>query len=93
MFGHKEEMSENPSETLKVIQELMEQLVGEMKPGASDFEERLGRGKPDMMAVKIEGKMDPEMAEEMGEGEMPGMPEEPESPDDKLKKRLMSLRA
>lgn len=90
MFDH----NGDSSETLSVIKELMEQLVGEMQPSKDDFEERLGRKKPDMVAIKVEGKM-PEgmegemMPEEMGEEMM----EEDCSPEEKLKKRLLKLRS
>lgn len=117
------------ADKLQIIKELMEQLAGEMKPSADDFEERLGRKKPGIEVMKIEGKMpmdhdemmeDPD--EEMGESpeeeyaENPvasslkkafGGPKTPKmhesyggmmseddlSPQEKLKKRLMALRA
>jgi hypothetical protein len=49
---------------LEVIKSLMEQLVEEMKPGAEDFEERLGRKKPGIEVLKIEGKLGDDEGEE-----------------------------
>lgn len=84
----------------------MEELKDQMEYGEDDFAERLGRKKPGIEVVKIEGKMpmdeDMEDAEEMmGEDldedmEM-GEPEEHKdaiigSPEDVLKERLMRLR-
>ncbi len=82
---------------LQIIKELMEQLQDEMSYGAEDFEERLGRKKPDVKVLKIEGEMDPmesmddEPESEMGADE--DMELESEGPDSELKKRLMKLRA
>lgn len=91
---------------LQVIEQLMEELKDQMEYGEDDFAERLGRKKPGIEVVKIEGKMpmdeDMEDAEEMmGEDldedmEM-GEPEEHKdaiigSPEDVLKERLMRLR-
>ncbi len=91
MFGHEQEDEENEQTTLEVIKNLMEQLVGEMEPKAEDFEERLGRKKPEVIAMKVEGKLPGHaMEEESMEEEM--MPME-EGPEDSLKKRLMKLRA
>ncbi len=46
---------------LDIIKELMAELESKMEPGKDDFEERLGRKKPDIQMVKIEGDMkDPE---------------------------------
>lgn len=93
---------------LSVIRELMEKLVGEMEPSEEDFAERLGRKKPDLEVVKVGIGMDPKMekAEEMAGKDLEGdmeMGEDPEhaamvldegmSPEEKLKKRLMKLRA
>lgn len=75
---------------LSVIKELMEQLVSEMKPGADDFEERLGRKKPDVAIMKVEAGVSPE--EEMEEEAEMAMGEAM-SPESKLKERLMKLRA
>lgn len=42
---------------LEIIQQLMEELQEEMQYSGDDFSERLGRKKPDLEVVKIEGKM------------------------------------
>lgn len=91
---------------LEIIQQLMEELKEEMQPSADDFSERLGRKKPGVEVLKIEGQVeDPSLEtaeEEVGmdlDGDME-MGEDPEheetvmeeSPDDKFKKRLMALR-
>lgn len=103
MFGtHDEEKSE-----LSVIKELMEQLVSEMEPTSEDFEERLGRKPKGIEVAKVEVKGSPlEEAEEMAgrdldmdmeEGEDPDhvamVMDEGMSPEEKLKQRLMKLRA
>ncbi len=90
MFGHEQEDEGDEQTTLEVIKSLMEQLVGEMEPKAEDFEERLGRKKPEVVAMKVEGKLPGMEDESMEEDEM--MPME-EGPEDSLKKRLMKLRA
>jgi len=95
---------------LKIIEELMEELKDKMEIGKDDFDSRLGRNKPDVSVVKVEGEIDPKMekAEEMmGEdldhdmemGEDPehaamvmDMGEEDQSPEEKLKQRIMKLR-
>ncbi len=91
MQDHKQE--------LMLIKELMDKLVDEMEPSASDFEERLGRSKPEIKSVEIEGVI-PEMEdpleeedldEDMMEDEMEPMMSE-QSPEDELKKRIMKLR-
>lgn len=93
--------------TLEIIKELMEQLQGEMSYGKDDFEERLGRKKPEIDVLKIEGKMDPrkmgEMSESDDDDEDMMHPEDEDDaafldsreagPEDELKKRLMKLRA
>lgn len=88
-------------EELLVIKDLMDELVDKMQYSEEDFSERLGRKKPEIEMVKVEGKLDPESEEPMDEVELDveseepmdgDMELEPESPDDKLKKRLMSLR-
>jgi hypothetical protein len=57
------------SKELEVIMQLMEELQDKMSYGEDDFEERLGRKKPGIEVMKIEGEMkDPEglqKAEEM----------------------------
>lgn len=91
---------------LQIIKELMEQLQDEMSYSKDDFEERLGRKKPEGEVVKIEGKLeeDPElenMEEELGmdldqDDEMGESPEHieavEEGPEESLKKRLLRLR-
>ena len=42
---------------LDVIKELMEELTDKMQYDKDDFEERLGRKKPSVEVVKIEGKL------------------------------------
>lgn len=98
---------EDKDAKLSVIKELMEKLVGEMEPTEDDFAERLGRKKPDLEVAKISVGVDPkEKMEEMTGKDMDDdmeMGEDPEhaamvmddgmSPDEKLKQRLMKLRA
>lgn len=86
---------------LQVIMDLMKELQDKMEYGEEDLSERLGRKKPELEVMKIEGEM-PEMEDEKPEVELelgggmdmeedcePGM----ESPEYKLKKRLMKLRS
>lgn len=42
---------------LELIKELMEELEGKMKYGEDDFNMRLGKKKPELEVVKIEGKL------------------------------------
>ena len=74
-----------------VIMKLMEELKSEMQYSPDEIGERLGRKKPEIEVVKIEGEIPMEGMEE----EMPemGMMEEELSPADKLKKRLSKIRA
>lgn len=65
--------------------ELMEELKCSMDPSEEDFNERLGRKKPEVASIEIEAEGMPE--EEMGMEEMM-----PESEEDKLKSRLMKIR-
>ncbi len=77
---------------LEHIKELMNELIEKMNYGEEDFSERLGRKKPEVEVMKVEGEL-PE--EEMMEDEEMPMEEDMEmemSPADKLKKRLMKLR-
>lgn len=86
---------------LEIIQELMDVLQDKMQYGEDDLSDRLGRKKPGLEVVKVEGSMpmtgkDPlEHAEGMAGADMGedqdsmGMDEDP---DDKLKRRLMSMR-
>lgn len=94
MFGSEYEDDEvDEKTTLSVIKDLMEQLVGEMKPTEDDFAERLGRKKPDLEVMKIGVGVDEEPMEKEGMEDEMAMMEEEMSPEDKLKKRLMKLRA
>lgn len=84
----------------QIIQELMDELKKEMQYSPDDLDERLGRKKPaGVEVVKLEGDMggmkDPDMDKDDdsmpmsdSDGDMGMM----ESPEDKLKKRLMRLR-
>lgn len=87
---------------LDIIKELMAELESKMEPGKEDFEERLGRGKPEVKVLKIEGDMP--MSEEEGMEKMSAdglqegmmgeeMMDEEMSPESKLKARLMKLRS
>jgi hypothetical protein len=70
---------------MQIITELMEELQGLMEYGSEDFDERLGRKKPEVeVEILASGEGEPmaEMEDEMME----------ESPEDKLKNRLMKLR-
>lgn len=79
---------------LGIIQELMEFLQDKMQYGEEDLSERLGRPKPEVQVTKIEGEMpmgdDAEM-ESPDMDPMGGM-DEMESPEDKLKHRIMKMR-
>lgn len=50
---------------LQVIMELMEELQGSMDHSEDDFMERLGRKKPDVEVVKIEGALGEDPSIEM----------------------------
>lgn len=80
---------------LKVIQEIMDDLQDQMEMGADDFDERLGKPKlevkEEIMGKDLDGDMemgeDPEHAAMvMGDEGMD------ESPEDKLKARIMKLK-
>lgn len=89
---------------LALIQELMEELQGQMEYDEDDLSERLGRKKPEVSAIKIEGELpldedeSPEMDDEMDELDMEEADEQEDeleeemSPENDLKKRLMKLR-
>lgn len=62
---------------LEIIQQLMEELQGQMEDGPEDFDERLGRKKPDVEIMKIEGKVDPNLMRDQEDEEMMGEEEEP----------------
>lgn len=57
---------------LDIIKELMAELESKMEPDHNDFSERLGRDKPDVKMVKIEGEL-PESPEMEKKEEMMGM--------------------
>lgn len=76
----------------EIIQELMDELKSTMAYSEEDFASRLGREKPEVEVVKMEGKLP--LGDDL-EGAMHEMEEEAEfeeSPEDKLKSRLMKLR-
>lgn len=93
---------------LKLIAELMEELTGSMEMDEEDFDHRLGRKKPDVEVLKVEGSLDPKMekAEEMMGEDLDHdmeMGEDPEhaaavmdmgeaSPEEKLKDRILKMR-
>lgn len=79
---------------LALIQELMEKLQDEMEYGEDDFAERLGRKKPEVEVLKVESEL-PDEEDEAMEEEEPSLPmdDEDESPEEKLKKRLLKLRS
>lgn len=85
---------------LQIIEELMAELQGQMEYGADDFEERLGRKKPEAEIKKAMTSPDAEIEvtqvempedETSEEGTEDDMMDE-ESPEEKLKSRLMKLR-
>lgn len=76
-------MKDNSLE-LKLISQLMDQLHDEMQYGEDDFASRLGRKKPDLEVVKIEGDLGPEgleKSEEMAGKDFDGDMEMGESPE------------
>jgi hypothetical protein len=83
---------------LMIIEKLMEELQDEMGYSADDFEERLGRKKPDVEIVKVKSKVEPGIEiESLGDEEEPEFEEMSEmgleeDPDEKLKNRLLKLR-
>jgi hypothetical protein len=81
-------MMDNAKE-LEIIMELMEELKDSMEYNKDDFESRLGRKKPEIEVLKIEGDLE-EMPEEDMEDESPMMMEPSE--EDSLKQRIMKLR-
>lgn len=82
MKDHKQE--------LQIIMELMQELQDEMEMSESDFDERLGRKKPGVEVLKIEGEL-PLDEEHLDEMEMSEEPEEL-SPEEMLKRRIESMR-
>lgn len=84
---------------MSIIKELMDQLIDEMEMKPEDFDERLGRKKPDIEVLKVEGKIEPSEMDLEDEGEdldqeMDMVEDESieQSPEDELKRRLMKLR-
>lgn len=88
---------------LGIIQELMEFLQDKMQYGHDDLGDRLGRPKPEMAIMKVEGSMpgDDAMGDKMptDDDQSPPMGMDPdkdddmnEDPDDSLKRRLMQMR-
>ena len=88
------------SKELKIIQQLMEQLQGEMAPDEDYLSERLGRKKPKvemtiMMGSEDKNHEDAESPEFETEEDMnPELDMQDDmSDEDKLKSRLMKLRS
>jgi hypothetical protein len=79
------------SKKLEMIMKLMEELQDEMQYGEEDFSSRLGRKKPEIEVVRLEGEMPLEESDEMGMADDMGE-EMDESPEMKLKSRLKKLR-
>ena len=88
---------------LQIIEQLMEELKGQMEMGAEDYDHRLGREKPAVEVVKMEGSLpmddddeleEPEMEADSDESPMMAdiMPDEDMSPDEKLKQRILKMR-
>jgi len=81
---------------LDIIKELMAELESKMEYGEEDFNERLGRKKPEVEVVKMEGEL-PMSEEEEGSEDMTDLLSEEmgeeESVESKLKARLMKLRS
>lgn len=81
---------------LQVIMDLMKDLQDKMEYGEDDFNDRLGRKKPEVEVMKVgvsptmDDKDMPDGMDDM-DGDEGGMEEEM-SPEDKLKDRLMKLR-
>ena len=95
MFMHEDEHEDDIMETIK---KLMEELTQKMEYSSDDFEERLGRKKPDVSVSVIKGEMPKHDMEEEAE-EMPDMDADDSDEDmdhgdegDMLKDRLMKLR-
>lgn len=74
------------SDKLAVIKKLMEKLESLMTMDADDFDARLGKAKPEVEVVKVEGKV-PMDGEEMA---MDGLDEEDD--EDDLAGRIASMR-
>jgi len=76
-------------EKLEVIKDLMEELMGEMDYGPEEFDERLGRKKPELEAVVVKGEL-PMDEEDMEEVEM--MEDEEEDEESSLMRRIAALK-
>ncbi len=74
---------------LKAIADLMADLQEQMEYGEEDFSERLGREKPKVEVLEIEGKLPMEGEEDLEEDMDMDMGEDE---DEMLKKRLMKMR-
>ena len=63
---------------MSIIKELMDQLIDDMEMKPEDFDERLGRKKPEVEVLKIEGKLDPSKmkGEDLSEEELEDMEDE-----------------
>jgi len=71
----------------------MKDLQDKMEYGEEDFSERLGRKKPEVEVLKIDGDLPLDEESEECFEEAPLEEEElPESPENKLKNRLLKLR-
>lgn len=89
---------------LDIISQLMEELQGQMEDSSEDFDERLGRKKPDLEITKIKGEIDPNLMQDEEDEEMLGEEEEPsmemfgdedemeESPEESLMARIRKLK-
>lgn len=85
---------------MQIISQLMEELQGLMEPNADELGDRLGKPKSvDVMKISAgapgEEGMDP-LDKKLGmsdeDDDMPMDDDEPASPDEMLKRRLMNLR-
>ncbi len=84
---------ENESEVLELIKRLMEELQGSMEYSADDFEERLGRKKPNVDVTVMKGEMPKEAMPEMAADDMEEDCDDGDDEAGMLKKRLMRLRS
>lgn len=75
---------------LKMIYDLMGELVGDMEPDADDFNDRLGKPKPEMGDDM--SAMPPDEGDMGGKMPMGGDEDMPMNEDDKLKERLMKMK-
>ena len=75
---------------LEIIMDLMKELQEKMQYGEEDFSERLGRKKEPAVEVAKVSIGEPEL--EGVESDLEGDLDEKESPEDKLKNRILKLR-